>query len=114
MSYNLSVVDITADAYVVDINKIAEIYGCGPNSLSVKLVDANGNIFWGCQSYWQPEDYDTFTNPDLRAQMVPADLLPALDHLYERLVLDGDGYTNFMAALSELGLTIWVDPNQTV
>lgn len=104
MSYNLSVVNIIPDAHRDSINQIAELYGCGPNNLSVKLQDTNGAIYWGCYSFWKPEDYAQFSDPDLRAQIVPVELSPALEHLYERLVLDGDAQENWQAALSELGL----------
>ena len=42
MSYNLSVVNIIPDAHKDAINQIAELYGCGSNNLSVKLVDSKG------------------------------------------------------------------------
>ena len=111
MSYNLSVVNIIPDAHKDAINQIAELYGCGENNLSVKLVDSNGAIYWGCHSWWKPEDYATFTDPDLRALVVPEELAPALEFLYERLVLDGDAQENWQAALSELGLSV-VDTEQ--
>lgn len=106
--FNLSVVNIVPDAHRDAINQIAELYDCGENNLSVKLIDNNGAIYWGCHSWWRPEDYATFTDADLRAQVVPSELAPALEHLYERLVLDGDAQDNWQAALSELGLSIVV------
>lgn len=109
--FNLSVVNIVPDAHKDAINQIAELYGCGENNLSVKLVDSNGAIYWGCHSWWKPEDYATFTDPDLRALVVPEELAPALEFLYERLVLDGDAQENWQAALSELGLSV-VDTEQ--
>lgn len=106
MSYNLSVVNIVPDDHKDAVNKIAEIYGCGENNLSVKLIDSNGAIYWGCHSWWKPEDYALFSDDDLRQQVVPAELAPALEHLYERLVLDGDAQDNWQAALSECGLSV--------
>lgn len=44
--FNLSVVHIIPDAHKDAINQIAELYGCGSNSLSVKLQGADG-IYWG-------------------------------------------------------------------
>ena len=105
MSYNLSVVNIVPDAHKAAINQIAELHGCGSNNLSVKLQGADG-IYWGCHSWWKPEDYAVFSDDELRAQVVPAELAPALEHLYERLVLDGDAQENWQAALSELGLVL--------
>ena len=103
--FNLSVVNIIPDAHKDAINQIAELYGCGPDNLSVKLQDTEGNIFWGCHSWWKPEDYAQFSDDEMRAQVVPAELAPALGHLYERLVLDGYAYENWQSALDELGLT---------
>lgn len=48
MSYNLSIVNIIADKYKDVINAIATYYGTGDNVLSVKLVDKDNNVFWGC------------------------------------------------------------------
>lgn len=104
--FNLSVVNIIPDAHKDAINQIAELYDCGENNLSVKLIDSNGGIYWGCHSWWKPEDYAIFSDAELRAQIVPSELSPSLEHLYERLMLDGDAQENWLAALSELGLSI--------
>lgn len=104
MKFNLSVVNIIPDAHKDAINQIAELYGCGPNNLSVKLQGDDG-IYWGCHSWWKPEDYEVFSDDELRQQVVPAELQPALEFLYERLVLDGDAQENWQVALSELGLS---------
>ncbi|SSQ04276.1 Uncharacterised protein [Acinetobacter baumannii] len=105
MKFNLSVVNIIPDAHKDALNQIAELYGCGPNNLSVKLQGEDG-IYWGCHSWWKPEDYATFTDPDLRALVVPEELAPALEFLYERLMLDGDAQENWQSALNELGLSL--------
>lgn len=106
MKFNLSVVNITPDAHKDAINKIAELYRCGPNNLSVELRDSSGNKFWGCHSWWKPEDYGRFSDANLRAQIVPTKLRPALKFLYERLMLDGDAQENWQSTLSELGLIL--------
>lgn len=103
--FNLSVVNIIPDAHKDAINQIAEIYECGSNNLSVKLVDSNGAVYWGCHSWWKPEDYAVFSDADLRAQIVPSELQPSLEFLYERLMLDGDARENWMAALALNGLS---------
>ena len=103
--FNLSVVNIVPDTYKDAINRIAEIYGCGSNNLSVRLQGADG-VYWGCHSWWKPEDYAVFSNDELRQQIVPSELAPALEHLYERLMLDGDAQSNWQAVLSELGLSL--------
>lgn len=103
--FSLSVVNIVPDNHKDAINQIAELYGCGSNNLSVKLQDAEGNVFWGCHSWRKPEDYAEFTDSDLRSAVVPVDLQPALEHLYERLELDGDSMNNWNTALTELDLT---------
>lgn len=110
MSFNLSVVNIVPTAHRDAINSIAALYGCGENNMSVKLQDGNGAIYWGCHAQWKPEDYALFSNAELRAQIVPPELLPSLEHLYERLVLDGNAQENWQAALTELGLLITEAP----
>ena len=104
--FNLSVVNIISDEHREAVNQVAALYDCGENNLSVKLIDSKGAIYWGCHSWWKPEDYAQFSDAELRAQIVPAELLPSLEFLYERLVLDGDGQENWQAALSELGLSL--------
>ena len=108
--FNLSVVNIVPDTHKDALNQIAELYGCGPNNLSVKLQDADGNIFWGCHSWWKPEDYAIFSDDELRQQVVPTELQPALEHLYERLMLDGNSQENWQAALIGLGLMLVEEP----
>ena len=103
--FNLSVVNIVPDAHKDVVNQIAELYGCGPNNLSVKLQGVDG-IYWGCHSWWKPEDYAVFSDEELRNQVVPDELKPSLEFLYERLVLDGDAQENWQCALDELGLTL--------
>ena len=98
--FNLSVVNIVPDAHLVAVNQIAELCGCGENNISVKLVDSKNSIYWGCHSWWKPEDYAQFSNAELRAQIIPAELLPSLEFLYERLMLDGDAQENWTAALA--------------
>lgn len=104
MVFNLSVVNISSDVYANAINAVAEYYGCGANNLSVKLIDSGGNIFWGCHSFWNPDDYLFFK------QNVPPDefayAIEAFQNLYERVVLGGDSSENWFSALNELGLTV--------
>lgn len=104
--FNLSVVNIIPDSHKYAVNQIAAIYGCGENNISVKLIDSNGAFHWGCHSWWKPEDYALFSDAELRAQVVPPELLPSLEYLYERLVLDGNAQENWQAALSDLGLSL--------
>lgn len=104
--FNLSVVNIVPDAQKDTINQIAELYDCGENNLSVKLVDSTGAIYWGCHSWWKPEDYALFSDDDLRAQIIPVELQTSLEHLYERLMLDGNSQENWQSALDGLGLSL--------
>lgn len=104
--FNLSVVNIVPDTHKDAVNQIAELYGCGENNISVKLIDSTGNIFWGCHSWWKSEDYAVFSDDESRQQVVPTELQPSLEFLYERLVLDGDAQENWKAALNELRLTL--------
>lgn len=109
--FNLSVVNIVPDAHLVAVNQIASIYGCGENNISVKLQSPDG-IYWGCHSWWKPEDYAIFSDDELRQQVVPTELQPALEFLYERLVLDGNAQENWQAVLSELGLSEVLEETQ--
>ena len=104
--FNLSVVNIIPNAHKDAINQIAELYDCGENNLSVKLIDSTGAVYWGCHSWWKPEDYAVFSDADLRAQVIPAELQPSLEFLYERLMLDGSSQENWQSALGELGLSL--------
>lgn len=110
--FNLSVVNIIPDEHREAVNQVAALYGCGDNNLGVRLLSADGLIYWGCHSWWKPEDYALFSDEELRAQVVPPELAPSLEFLYERLVLDGDSQENWQAALDELGLSI-VEESQT-
>ena len=103
--FNLSVVNIIPDEYRAVVNQVAALYGCGENNLGVRLQDADGSTYWGCHSWWKPEDYALFSDAELRAQIVPPELLPSLEFLYERLVLDGNAQENWQTALTELNLT---------
>lgn len=110
--FNLSVVNIIPDAHKDALNQIAELYGCGPNNLSVKLQGADG-IYWGCHSWWKPEDYAIFSDDELRQEVIPTELQPSLEFLYERLMLDGDAQENWQAALALNGLSEVREENQT-
>ena len=102
--FNLFVVNIVPDELREAVNQIAELYGCGENNLSVKLQDSEGSIYWGCHSWWKPEDYAVFSDDTNRNELTPAELQPALVHLYERLALDGNAQENWQSALAELNL----------
>ena len=106
--FNLSVVNIVPDTHKDAVNQIAELYGCGSNNLSVKLQGEDG-IYWGCHAWWKPEDYAAFSDEELRNQVVPDELKPSLEHLYERLMLDGSSQENWQAALDELNLTLVIE-----
>ena len=108
MKFNLSVINIIPDAHKDAINLIAEAYGCGPNNLSIKLQGEDG-IYWGCHSWWKPEDYAVFSDDGLRQQVVPTELQPSFEFLYERLMLDGNAQENWQAALTELELSVVVE-----
>ena len=103
--FNLSVVNIIPDAHKDAIWLIAELYGYRSNNLSVKLQGDDG-IYWGCHSWWKPEDYALFSDAELRAQIIPAELLPSLEFLHERLVLDDVAQENWQQALVEMRLSL--------
>ena len=105
MKFNLSVINIVPDAHKDAINQIAELYGYRSNNLSVKLQGDDG-IYWGCHSWWKPEDYALFSDAELRSQITPAELLPSLEFLHERLVLDDVAQENWQQALVEMRLSL--------
>ena len=107
--FNLSVVNIISDEHKEAVNQVAALYGCGENNLGVRLISADGSIYWGCHSWWNPEDYALFSDAELRAQIVPTELQPSLEFLYERLMLDGDAQENWTAALEDLNLTLVIE-----
>ena len=104
--FNLSVVNVIPDAYRESVNQVAELYDCGDNNLSVKLQDSEGSIYWGCHSWWKPEDYAVFSDDELRQQVLPTELRSSLEFLYERIVLGGAAEDNWQQALVEMGLSL--------
>ena len=104
--FNLSIVNIIPDEHREAVNQIAELYGCGENNLSVKLIDSNGAVYWGCHSWWKPEDYAMFSDDELRQQVVPTELQPSLEFLHERLMLDGAARENWQQVLVEMRLSL--------
>ena len=103
--FNLSVVTIIADEHRVAVNQVAALYGCGENNLSVKLQSPVGT-YWGCHSWWKPEDYAVFSDDELRQQVLPTELQPSLKFLYERMMLDGDAQKNWEQTLVETRLSL--------
>lgn len=95
--YELSVVNIVPESDVEAVNQFAFDLGCGENNLSVKLVDVSGNIFYGCHSFWNVDDYAFFKSLET----------DALHTLYERVVLYGEAQENIDAALTELSLSVF-------
>lgn len=110
--FNLSVVNIIADEYREAVNQVAALSGCGENNLGVRLIGADGSIYWGCHSWWKPEDYAVFSDDELRQQVVPTELQPSLEFLYERLMFDGDAQENWQAALALNGLSEVLEETQ--
>ena len=105
MKFNLSVINIVPDAHKDAINQIAELYGYRSNNLSVKLQGDDG-IYWGCHSWWKPEDYALFSDAELRQQVIPTELQSSLEFLHERLMLDGVAQENWQQALVEMRLSL--------
>ena len=62
--FNLSVVNIIPDEHKEAVNQVAALYGCGENNLSVKLIDSKNSIYWGCHSWWKPEDYAVLSDAE--------------------------------------------------
>lgn len=99
--FNLSVVSIIDDANLQNVNDFAELCGCGPNNISVKLQDSLGAVFWACHAQWNPDDYAEF-----KAMQIPDQYQASMSKLYERAVLNGNARDNIDAALRELSLSV--------
>ena len=107
--FNLSVVNIIPDEHREAVNQIAALCGGGENNLPVKLIDSGGVVYWGCHSWWKPEDYAVFSDDELRQQVVPTELQPSLEFLYERLMLDDNAQENWQSVLEDLNLTLVIE-----
>ena len=98
-TFDLSVVNISKDVYKDKVNAIAASVGCGLDSLSVKLQDASGNVYWGCHAWWSKSDYEAYRN-----MPIPDEYKEAMSNLYERTVAGGTPLDNWNAALEENNL----------
>lgn len=101
--YTLSVVQICPDAYKTVAESIAEAAGYGPNNLSVKLVDGDGNIYWGCHAWWIPEALQQ--NMEL-PEGTPEEYRIALSHVITSVREHGDAHEHWMFVLLENGLAV--------
>lgn len=115
MSNHLSIVNIVSDEHKDLINELAEILGMGPDSLSIKLQDSSGNLFWCCHSWWRLERYISFkdtyglSNNGIDIQRYK----PAINALYEFIIntehmeeKDKIPTMNMQNALVEMGLNV--------
>lgn len=57
---NLSIIHIINEQHKDLINELASILGMGNDSLSIKLIDENDNIYYGCHSWWDIDKYIIF------------------------------------------------------
>ena len=98
-TYTLSVVQLCPDTHKAAAEAIAEAAGYGPNNLSVELLDANGNIWWGCHAWWQRDAWDAYTPPtgDDAADEI-------LSHVITSVQIGGDPRAHWVATIAEYGL----------
>ena len=103
MGYNLSVVNICHDDFKAILDMLAEYYGCGSNNLSIKLENESKEIFWGCHSWWKPEDYEFFSKAPMPVGF--EDFQVARDNLIEVIGVEGEAPINtWNNALESLNL----------
>lgn len=80
----LAIVNLIPATNVDQINELAERLGKGPNNLSVKLQDSEGQIWYGCHSAaWIKQDFEDFQNP-VKVSELDVDMseyVEALQHL---------------------------------
>ena len=94
MSFNLSIVNICKDEHRAAINQLAESFNTGENNMSVKLIDKDGGIWWGCHAWWKQEDCDFFKN----------EIQSSSGYLIESVAEGGDPYKHWVATLSKNNL----------
>lgn len=111
----LSIVNIIVEEHVDIINELAEILGMGANSLSIKLMDESGNIYYGCHSWWEIDKYITFKDHYRLSKMgINIDTYKQALTLLHEFLIDTRNYDeeirsipsyNWENALKELNLT---------
>lgn len=120
---SLSIVNIIPDLYKDKINELAEVLGKGFNNIDVKLQNNEGQIFWGCHSWWSVNNYIMFK--DLYALsnlgIDTSEYAEAISYLYESIIntktmkeedVSNIPYTNWIGALSSLNLSLVVEAGE--
>ena len=104
----MNVIHIATEADAVLVNQVANILGKGPSNLSVQLVDASGNKYFGCHSAaWTEEDFALFKARTGFSEFCNQEQLDALDRLYESAMPASDDYVavdHWNVKLAEWGL----------
>lgn len=83
----LSIVNVAPESTAGLINELAEILGMGVDNLSIKLQNQNGDIYYGCHSWWTVEKYISFKDLSRLSKLgVDVDRFkPALATLFESI-----------------------------
>lgn len=102
MSFNLSIVSICPNEHRFIINQLAESLGAGENNMSVKLIDKDGVIWWGCHAWWKQEDYAFFKSKI--ASSSNSETQASLNSLIESVVEEGEPHEHWIATLSKHNL----------
>lgn len=113
--HNLSIVNIIPEEFVSEINELANILGMGENNLSIKLIDEQGKLYYGCHSWWEIDKYITFKDHGRLSKMgINIDTYKQALTLLHEFLIDTRNYDeeirsipsyNWENALKELNLT---------
>lgn len=87
--YALSVVQLCPDSHKYIANALAEEAGYGSNNLSVKLLQEDNSIWWGCHAWWIPEVYYATPIPEF---------------VISSASVEASGYEHWIGVLDSLGL----------
>lgn len=100
----LSVVQICPDLYKDVANAIADAAGLGDSNLSVKLVDTEGGIWWGCHAVWRKELY--YSNMSLPPE-APQEFHEALSNVISSAQERDDFYQHWVEVLEANGFIVY-------
>ena len=99
MSYDLSVVLLIPAQHREAINTLAEELGYGHGNLSVPLVHADGNAWYGGHTWAAPAFMDEFAN-------APAEFAGPLSALVMSVIEGGNPIEHWNSTLSLHGISV--------
>jgi hypothetical protein len=102
----MNIIHVAKESDAILLNQVAESLGKGPDNLSVRLQDKDGNIYLGCHSSaWIESDYELFKNRVGFSDFCTQEQLDALDRLLESIDNEAIPLDHWNAKLIEWGLS---------